>query len=141
MTLNFEQQMRTIARRVVDRYDALFDAVDAHVGRSIMFGSPVTAAPGQPVKSGALLMSWKRNNAGRYQVSWSSDSKYAHIIEDNRRGATLRSKVGGFHSVKLTRVGFQRIVEYELKAVTGARFDRNVQRWRNARGQFMKRPF
>jgi hypothetical protein len=46
-----------------------------------------------------------------------STAEYAPIIEDNRRGAVLRSRVGGFHSVKLTRNGWRRIVAYELAKV------------------------
>ena len=45
---------------------------------------------------------------------------YARIIEDNFRGAVIRSPFGGFHSVKLTNRGWHAIVAYELAIVKRA---------------------
>lgn len=82
--------------------------------RSIRIGSAITGAPGQPVKSGDLLRSWKIVWIDKWTAEISSDLIYAHLIEAGigRYGPlTLRSKVGGFHSVKMTAAGWERIVE------------------------------
>lgn len=109
--------MRGFDRKVQQQKRWLPRNVAAHVHRSIVTGSEVTAAPGQPVASGALRDSWKLRYRSDGTAESTTDSPYAGIIEDNERGATLRSSVGGFHSVKLTRAGFSAIVEHEGKAL------------------------
>ena len=49
----------------------------------------------------------------------STNVEYAPAIEENTRGATLRSQVGGWHSVALTRAGFQRLVDVETVRAGG----------------------
>lgn len=85
------------------------------VQRSVVLGSEVTGAPGQPVDEGILRGSW----IGEFDssTSWmlSTNVEYAVYIEDggNDLGPfTLQSEVGGFHSVKLTRSNWDRIVEF-----------------------------
>jgi len=115
-TLSFKQQMEDIVRDIRIGFDDLYDAVAEHCFRSITVGSPITGAPGQPVKTGRLLKSWRRQGTARSKnISIYTQVPYAPIIEDNLRGATLRSSVGGFHSVKMTVMGFHRIVTYELE--------------------------
>jgi hypothetical protein len=116
----FEDTLKRVVKETFEKEAELFDRVDAHVGKSIKDGSLVTGAPGQPIKSGALYDSYQRVSLGPQQIAWLSESPYAHVIEDNLRGATLRSEVGGFHSVKMTRIGFKRIVEHEIKLIGGA---------------------
>jgi hypothetical protein len=122
--VSFERQLIDIANRVNAKGRALVRNIDEHVGRSIMFGSGTTGAPGQPVDEGELLLSWHRENRGPWTTAWISRKPYAPIIEDNRRGATLRSKVGGFHSVKLTRHGFRAIVRHELNRLNAVKDSR-----------------
>lgn len=119
--LVFAKQLRRASLVIEQRYKTLFNRVTRHVERSILDGSPVTGAPGQPYQSGNLYRSWKR--AGSFEglsIVFYSDASYARIIEDNFRGATLRSSRGGFHSVKLTRAAFNAIVMYELEIVRRA---------------------
>lgn len=81
---------------------------------SIRIGSAITGAPGQPVKSGDLLASWNVTWMDRWTAIVSSDLIYAHLIEAGigaHGPLTLRSKVGGFHSVKLTAMNWDKIVE------------------------------
>jgi hypothetical protein len=140
---SFAVQMRKITQIVQHRYEELYSRVDEHVGRSIMYGSAVTGAPGQPVYTGALLASWHRVQRGTFGSLWVSKSPYAHIIEDNLRGATLRSAVGGFHSVTLTRNAFRQIVFHELTGILryGPQYDFGSSRWRDIRtGRFAKAP-
>lgn len=137
--MTFEQDMNRFVAKVYSLEEQLFRNTVAHAKLSITYGSPVTGAPGQPVDKEKLRPSYKiRSNQSRV-ARIVSDSPYAEIIEDNRRGATLRSKVGGFHSIKLTRIGWRRIVAYELKKLkmTGGSVGMSVgSRGRNARGQF-----
>jgi hypothetical protein len=123
--------MRDFAALVEQRYADLYENTAAHVGRSIISGSHITGAPGQPFKDGDLIKSWRRYAAGRWGIRWVSTSPYAHVIEYNLRGATLRSKVGGFHSVTLTRLMWPRIVQYELNKLRNSRP-------RDRRGRFIR---
>lgn len=94
----------------------LFRRCVVHVERSILYGDTITGAPGQPVKTERLRKSWRKKGSitSRY-MKFYSRLYYAPIIENNIRGATLRSKVGGFHSVALTAAGWKSIVRYNLK--------------------------
>jgi hypothetical protein len=95
--------------------------------QSIQFGSPLTAAPGQPVDTGNLRNSWQDEKVSPTEHVISTPVVYASNIEDgiSSHGTpmTLRSAVGGFHSVALTVANFDRIVDDAARAVgsTGAR--------------------
>lgn len=81
---------------------------------SVVLGSPITGAPGQPVDTGVLRSSWQKYFTSPTQAQISTNVEYAPYIEDgmNSRGAFhLRSTVGGFHSLKMTIAAFQRIVD------------------------------
>ena len=142
---SFQKSLREFVALANSREERLFQAVSARVGKSIMYGDKSTGAPGQPVRSGALLASWvEEGDFGTRLVHWISRLKYASVIEHNLRGAILRSKVGGFHSVKLTMMAWKRIVREELakvKAGTFAVFDEKVGRFRDPlTGRFAKAP-
>jgi hypothetical protein len=77
---------------------------------SIVDGHPITGAPGQPIQSGDLWDSFVPSFLSRYLWQDVTNLIYAPIIED-AIGITLRSPVGGFHSVKMTRSAWQRIVD------------------------------
>jgi hypothetical protein len=85
----------------------------------VTIGSAITGAPGQPVKSGQLVGAYGLDQMDRWNFVISVDPgspamAYAGIIEDGIRAGvllTLRSVVGGFHSLKLTAGGWQRIVD------------------------------
>lgn len=101
------------------REAGLFRRVANHVEKSMRYGSPVTGAPGQPVRTGNLrdrsffrVGSVKERDMGfGFRLSI---APYAPIYEDNLMGYTIRSKVGGYHSIKITRVNYRLIVGYEL---------------------------
>ena len=112
--VSFERQVQRTIDMMHIKLDRLIDNVDAHVGRSIIWGSATTGAPGQPVDKEQLRPSWRQEFTRRGVSRWISRKKYAAVIEYNLRGAQLRSKVGGFHSVTLTRIGFPCIVKHEL---------------------------
>lgn len=82
--------------------------------RSVRVGSAITGSPGQPVDSGALRDSYTRHDINRWVREISSPLVYAPLIEAGigRFGPlTLRSRVGGWHSLALTASSWQRIVD------------------------------
>jgi hypothetical protein len=106
------------------RCSDLFVGVATETMRSVQVGSEITASPGQPVGQygpgyhpgkvgGTLRASWQLNFESAVAATISTNIVYAPPIEEGigKYGPlTLRSTVGGFHSVKLTRGGFPRIV-------------------------------
>lgn len=112
--MSFGAELRAAVEKAQRRERALFTNVVSAVETSIKAGSPVTGAPGQPVDTGNLIGSWTTQFEGPRQALVSTNVDYAPSIEDNERGATLRSEVGGFHSVRLTRAGFEKLVHDEL---------------------------
>jgi hypothetical protein len=96
--------------------EAFADTV-SEATRSIVEGSEITGAPGQPVDTGNLRASWIPVFASPKEATITSNAVYAPSIEDGVSYAhggtplTQRSPVGGFHSLKLTIAGFQRIVD------------------------------
>lgn len=108
---------------------------------SIVQGSSVTGAPGQPVDTGELRDSWKMRFLSPTLIEIYTTNPYARAIEHNWRRirksaikaykathrikrmtkaktSALRKSLGGLqfrsggaHSVKLTRMGFRRLVE------------------------------
>ena len=91
-----------------------FVNVASAVKSSITDGSPLTGAPGQPVDTGNLKSSWVLAFETPDVAVITTNVEYAPIIEHNVRNATLRSQVGGFHSVALTTANFDRLVAAEV---------------------------
>lgn len=121
--MTFTDDLHRFARKVEQRKRGLFLGTVTGVEDSVTEGSAVTGAPGQPVDTGVLKGSWIVSFPGDWIGDVTTNLVYAPPIEDGvgRHGPlTLRSKVGGFHSVKLTRANFDRIVDEELKEVVGA---------------------
>lgn len=87
---------------------AFVDSV-GEVQRSVVEGSEITGAPGQPVDTGFLKNSFigEFTSATEWQIT--TNTEYAPFIED-KQGAFV-SPTGGAHSVKLTRAGWQKIVD------------------------------
>ena len=110
-----------------ERVHDAFIASTEEVQRSVIEGSEVTGAPGQPVDTGALARSWQpefvnpalwRITATGVDPQTGEKVGYAEHVEDNVRGVTFRNH--GPHSVRLTRAGWDRIVEKVAReAATG----------------------
>lgn len=115
--MSFASEVAAFAAKAKAREQALFVNVASAVKGSIVDGSAVTGAPGQPVDTGNLKDSWQLTFDDPNTAVISTGVVYAPVIEDNLRGATLRSRVGGFHSVRLTVGGFERLVADELTKV------------------------
>lgn len=120
----FRQSLRTKRRDVVL-------SVVRKVKQSVVEGSSVTGSPGQPVQTGFLKGSWDDFEEADWIWLVATNAEYAPSIEDGLQEPyeradgtvvtpspmTLRSEVGGFHSVKLTRAGFEKIVREALREV------------------------
>lgn len=116
----FADEVRDWSLKVGARAREVFVGTATAVLGSIKEGSAITAAPGQPVDTRNLINSWQLWFPSATEAVIATDVVYAPPIEDGigRYGPlTLRSKVGGFHSVKLTVAGFERLVEAEVAKV------------------------
>ena len=114
-------------KRFGDKYDRR--ARDFHIGvtdevqRSVVEGSALTGAPGQPVAAvlgGTLKGSWIPSHIAPFRWRTVTNTVYAPSIEDligPHGKITIRSSVGGGHSVKLTRAGWQNIVDHVARRV------------------------
>jgi hypothetical protein len=73
--------------------------------RSLVEGSEITGAPGQPVDTGFLKSSFVEERTDSLHWKLSTNAKYAAYIESGVGNGpmTLRSKVGGFHSLAMTK--------------------------------------
>lgn len=118
--MSFLDEIRAHNARVeLDLLPAVFVGVVAEVKNSIVFGSPLTGAPGQvvaDVNGGNLRASWQSEFEDANNAVVSTNVPYAESNEDGvaRPGGgpyVQRSAVGGRWSVALTRMGFQRIVD------------------------------
>lgn len=119
--MSARSDMERIVLRIEAKNRELFVAVCALVLASIAFGSEITGAPGQPVLTGALRASWILEFVSQTLARITTNLVYARGIEDGvgpYGPLTLRSSVGGFHSIELTRTGFPRIVAHVTRTVT-----------------------
>lgn len=117
----FRDQLRNFSVKLNNTTQEVFSSVVLETQRSIVDGSELTGAPGQPVDTGALKSSWQAQFESPTRAVISTNIVYAPYIEDggNSYGPfTLRSAVGGFHSAALTVAGFDRIVEFVTAQVS-----------------------
>lgn len=135
--MGFRDDVRAFTVEVGELDKAIFveTAVLAH--ESIVEGSPITGAPGQPVDTGALKASWHLE-LEETQASITTPLGYAPVIEDDLRSSFDRSgdeparpkgaggsarhhksTVGGHHSVTLTLAGIDRLIDEAGRRVGG----------------------
>lgn len=120
--MSFGDDLRLFAEKVDGRHRLVFVGSVVHVHTSVVDGSPVTAAPGQPVDTGNLRASWQQTYPSELVAEVFTNVDYALPIEEGvgpHGPMTLRSHVGGFHSVALTRAAWQQVVDHETTKVTG----------------------
>jgi len=121
--MGFADDVRAFNRKIETQERDIFTGVVDLAHESIVEGSQVTGAPGQPVDTGALKASWIKDYPSKSEAVISTNLEYAPYIEDggNDRGEfTLRSEVGGFHSLALTLAGFDKIVDVVTQRVVGS---------------------
>jgi len=112
---SFKNQLKGFGITTETKVRNAFVFATQEVRESVVNGSEVTGAPGQPVDTSNLKTSWQGDFLSRTEWELSTNVAYAIYIEDggNDLGPfQLRSQVGGFHSVKLTRANWDRIVEF-----------------------------
>ena len=118
--MSFTDDINTFTVKVQTQTREVFANVASHAYESVVNGSPVTGAPGQPIDTGALRASWQLTFDSPTDASIITNMVYAPAIEDgvgSHGPLTLRSQVGGFHSVALTIVGLPAIVAAETAKV------------------------
>lgn len=123
--MTFSGDLKRFQDKVEFRTHEVFVETASEAHKSIQSGSEITGAPGQPVDTGNLKGSWILSFPSRTLAEISTNVVYAPSIEDGVSYAhggtpmTLRSSVGGFHSLKHTRAGIERIVEAVTKRLYG----------------------
>lgn len=130
MTKN-EDAVRAMMAQLRGVTSEVFEDVGMEAQRSIVEGSDMTGAPGQPVDTGFLKGSFQRFYDSPTKQTIATNVAYAPAIEDGMRasydprgvqrppglkseGGTNRkgpSTVGGSHSIALTYSGLQRILD------------------------------
>lgn len=116
--MSFADDVRRFAVKADGITKDVFVNVVAATKDSITDGSAVTGSPGQPVETGYLKGSWQPEFESDTVALISTNVAYAPVIEDGvgKYGPlTLRSEVGGFHSVALTVAGFGALVADEAR--------------------------
>lgn len=100
---------------------AVHDAASDLTFESIVEGSAITGAPGQPVaqsgspNDGELHDSWTKTAVSPTETLIATDSSYAQDVEDNIHGFHFANH--GPHSVAMTRLGFDAIVDAAVARV------------------------
>jgi len=117
----FSTDLKRFGMKIEQQNAEIFLGIVGEAARSVIEGSQLTGAPGQPVQTGNLKASWQTTFESPTVALISTNVEYAPIIEYNVRGATLRSAVGGFHSVAQTIAGIDRIIDAEIIRVTEGR--------------------
>lgn len=112
--MSFSADLAGFARLVVERERNVFVRTTQELQRSVVEGSEITGAPGQPVDTGTLKGSWIGEFVNEHEWQLTTNQEHAPPIEAGigpNGPLTIRSPVGGTHSVALTVAGFPRIVE------------------------------
>lgn len=112
--MTFSGDLNRFRAKLSTRERDIFVGSVAEAHRSIVSGSEITGSEGQPVDTGTLRNSWQTIFEGPHVALIATNLDYALPIEagtTHGRKMTLRSQVGGFHSVKKTIAGMRRIVE------------------------------
>lgn len=118
--MGFADDLNDFTRKVERRRKDIFVGFAVAVRDSVVEGSPVTGAPGQPVDIGNLKASWQLTFPSATLARVTTNVPYAPPIEDGvgpYGPMTLRSEVGGWHSVKLTRAGRQALLDQVVREV------------------------
>lgn len=121
--MGFADDLKEFQRVTINATHEVFVNSASGCHSSVVNGDARTGAPGSPVRSGLLKSSWQLQFSSPNEAEISTNVEYARSIEDGISYAhggtplTLRSEVGGFHSVALTVANFDRIVESEAAKI------------------------
>lgn len=115
--MTFSSDLEKFTAKVRANSQKIFVNTTSHAFESIVNGSPVTGAPGQPVDTGNLRNSWQLTFPAQTEALIATNVDYAVHVEENIRGVTFKNH--GPHSVRLTALGMNRIVEAETRKAVG----------------------
>lgn len=116
--MSFDADLRRFEVKLERVTQAVFADVVAETARSVVDGSEITGAPGQPVDTGNLRASWQTRFVSPTLAEITTNVEYAPFVEDGvGNSGPMRFKNHGPHSVELTKAGFQRIADHVAKAV------------------------
>lgn len=109
MSSTFAQDLIAFSEKCDQRYKDVFLACTVEVQRSVVEGSEITGAPGQPIDTGNLRASFIGEHLpdGAWQLT--TNVEYAPFVEENVNDVQFKNH--GAHSIALTRAGYQRIVD------------------------------
>src|SRR3990167_1330701 len=122
---DFMGDLNRFTAKLENLTQAVFVGTAAEVQSSIVHGSPLTGAPGQPVDTGNLRDSWQLEFPDAEHALVYTDVVYAESNEDGiaRPGGgpyVQRSAIGGRWSVAFTRQNIQRIVDDQATKLAGS---------------------
>lgn len=116
--MSFANDLNRFTERLERQRRDIFVGVAVAVHDSVVEGSPVTGAPGQPVDTETLKESWTLSFPSATLARVITNVEYAEPVEEGigpYGPMQLRSEVGGWHSVKLTRAGYQHLVDQVVR--------------------------
>lgn len=116
--MSFAADITRIRGKIAKRNRAMFVNSAIELQRSVVEGSEITGAPGQPVDTGLLKGSYTPDFTGPWSWRTATNVEYAPHVEHNARGVTFKN--GGAHSVALTVAGWKRIVQNVRDRVVGS---------------------
>lgn len=111
--MGFADDVAAWAQKAEQRQQQVLAAVVDQVADSIVHGSELTGAPGQPEVTGDLAGSFVKD-VNALEGSVLTEHPGAPAIEHGTRkgrAMVLHAGQGGFHSIALTRLGYARIVD------------------------------
>jgi hypothetical protein len=129
---DFQNQLQAFVVKAKRKTVSVFNASTKEVERSVKDGSPLTGAPGQPIRTGYLILSWKGRFVGPFTWEYTTPVDYAPAVENKivpivsdfppkgyKSPVDLpkRPAAAHYHSVKLTRGGWKFIVDDVSKRV------------------------
>jgi hypothetical protein len=124
--MSWDSDVEAFTRRTKKRTRDVFNGCTKEAFRSIVTGSEVTAAPGQPFDTGVLRASWRGEETGPLQWRAWTPMSYAPTIEDkpfdkagdpNDLPSRGKSTIGGKFSVQYTVNAWKFIVDHVLREV------------------------
>jgi len=140
MSDNWDQQIKAFEAKIKQRIKTVHVNVAKKLEDSVRLGTRtdagrITGSPGQPVDTGYLRNSWQLDFPSELLARLTTNVAYAPAIEEGVRSAYDpagedrppeydkeaarafggRSEVGGNHSVKLTRAGFEKLVRQAVR--------------------------
>jgi hypothetical protein len=115
----FDDALTKFIVKVDQNAKDVFADIVGKTHESIVDGSQITGALGQPVDTGNLRTSWNTQFTGDTEAVIQTNVEYAPYVEDNVNDVQFKNH--GPHSVKQTIAAFERIVEQSVKDVVGAK--------------------